>query len=84
MLTWILIVFLVIIAVGIISLGLVNTEDMEDKCNKTAMIDEYEEQFRAENPQTMGEIDQQFNLDNYKDWLEKKLDAITSRNRYNA
>ena len=29
MLTWILIVFLVIIAVGMINLGLVNTEDME-------------------------------------------------------
>jgi len=37
----------------------------------------YEEQFRAENPQTIGEIDQQFDLSNYKDWLEKKLDAIT-------
>ena len=37
----------------------------------------YEEQFRAENPQTIGETDQQFDLSNYKDWLEKKLDAIT-------
>ena len=37
----------------------------------------YEEQFRAENPQTIGETDKSFDLDNYKDWLEKKLDAIT-------
>jgi hypothetical protein len=36
----------------------------------------YEEQFRTENPQTIGEADQQFDLDNYKDWLEKKLEAL--------
>jgi hypothetical protein len=37
----------------------------------------YEKQFRAENPQTIEETDQQFDLSNYKDWLERKLeDAI--------
>ena len=40
----------------------------------------YEEQFRAENPQTIGEIDRQFDLDNYKDWLEKKLGMALSEN----
>jgi len=34
----------------------------------------YEEQFRKENPQTIGEIDAIFDLENYKDWLEEKLD----------
>jgi hypothetical protein len=35
----------------------------------------YEKDFRADNPQTMGEVDSHFDLDNYKDWLEKKLEA---------
>lgn len=34
----------------------------------------YEEQFRKENPQTIGETDVIFDLENYKDWLEEKLD----------
>ena len=34
----------------------------------------YEKQFRAENPQTIGETDQQFDISNYKDWLERKLE----------
>lgn len=33
----------------------------------------YEKQFRKENPQTIGETDSIFDLDNYKDWLEEKL-----------
>jgi predicted house-cleaning noncanonical NTP pyrophosphatase (MazG superfamily) len=37
----------------------------------------YEKQFRAENPQTIRETDRQYDLSNYKDWLERKLeDAI--------
>jgi hypothetical protein len=36
----------------------------------------FEEQFRKDNPQTIGETDKHFDLDNYKYWLENKLDAI--------
>lgn len=36
----------------------------------------FEKQFRAENPQTVGETDKHFDLDNYKDWLESKLEWI--------
>jgi hypothetical protein len=34
---------------------------------------QFEHQFRKENPQTIGETDSHFDLDNYKDWLEAKL-----------
>lgn len=34
----------------------------------------FEEQFRKENQQTIGETDKHFDLDNYKDWLESKLE----------
>lgn len=34
----------------------------------------YEKQFRKDNPQTIGETDSIFDLDNYKDWLEEKLE----------
>ena len=33
----------------------------------------YEKEFRKENPQTIGETDKHFDLDNYKDWLEEQL-----------
>lgn len=33
----------------------------------------FEEKFRAENPQTIGETDKHCDLENYKDWLEEKL-----------
>ena len=36
----------------------------------------FEEQFRKECPQTIGETDQHFDLDNYRDWLEEKLQSI--------
>jgi hypothetical protein len=36
----------------------------------------FEKQFREENPQTIGETDRHFDLDNYKDWLESKLSWI--------
>jgi hypothetical protein len=36
---------------------------------------QFEKQFRLENPQTIGETDSHFDLDNYKDWLEQKLIA---------
>jgi ferric-dicitrate binding protein FerR (iron transport regulator) len=36
---------------------------------------QFEKQFRLENPQTVGETDSHFDLDNYKDWLEQKLIA---------
>lgn len=35
----------------------------------------FEEQFRKENPQTIGETDKCFDLENYKDWLESKLEG---------
>lgn len=34
----------------------------------------YEKQFRKENPQTIGETDAIFDLNNYKDWLEERLE----------
>ncbi|WP_088656031.1 hypothetical protein [Geofilum rhodophaeum] len=34
---------------------------------------QFEKQFRLENPQTIGEEDSVFDLENYKDWLEQKL-----------
>ena len=34
----------------------------------------FEQQFRKDNPETIGETDQYFDLDNYKDWLEEKLE----------
>lgn len=33
----------------------------------------FEKQFRRDKPETMGETDSIFDLDNYKDWLEEKL-----------
>ena len=36
----------------------------------------FEEQFRKDNPQTIGETDKHFDLDNYKDWLEKKVSQV--------
>ena len=33
----------------------------------------FEKQFRLEKPETVGETDSHFDLDNYKDWLEEKL-----------
>jgi hypothetical protein len=36
---------------------------------------QFEQQFRKEMPQTVGETDSHFDLDNYKDWLEQKLIA---------
>ena len=35
-----------------------------------------EELFRAENPQKIGETDRQVDLDNYRDWLDKKIDVL--------
>ena len=43
------------------------------------MMYKYEEQFREENPQTIGETDQQFDLSNYKDWLERKLEGAIKK-----
>lgn len=50
----------------------------------------FNEEFRKDNPQTVGETDSYFDLDNYKDWLEEKLDnsnnfindLIALRNHY--
>lgn len=33
----------------------------------------YEKEFRAAHPETIGETDKEYDLDNYKDWLENKL-----------
>jgi len=35
----------------------------------------YEKQFRIDHPETVGETDSHFDLDNYKDWLEARLDT---------
>lgn len=41
--------------------------------NNDKMKWQYEQEFRLDNPQTVGETDSYFDLDNYKDWLENKL-----------
>lgn len=33
----------------------------------------FEKEFRVDHPDTIGENDKGFDLDNYKDWLEKRL-----------
>lgn len=33
----------------------------------------FEEEFRLDHPETVGETDRHFDLDNYKDWLEAQL-----------
>lgn len=33
----------------------------------------YEQEFRIDKPETAGETDKHFDLDNYKDWLEEQL-----------
>jgi len=33
----------------------------------------FEKEFRADHPETIGETDREFDIDNYKDWLEQKL-----------
>lgn len=33
----------------------------------------FENEFRLDKPETIGEEDKRFDLDNYKDWLEIKL-----------
>ena len=33
----------------------------------------YEQEFRIDKPETEGETDKHFDLDNYKDWLEEQL-----------
>lgn len=33
----------------------------------------FEEEFRLDHPETVGETDSHFDLDNYKDWLETQL-----------
>ena len=34
---------------------------------------QFEKQFRLEKPETIGEEDSVFDLENYKDWIEQKL-----------
>ncbi len=36
----------------------------------------FEKQFREDNPQTVGETDKHFDLDNYKDWLDNQHENI--------
>lgn len=33
----------------------------------------FEKEFRADHPETIGETDKEFDLDNYREWLEKQL-----------
>ena len=33
----------------------------------------FEKEFRLDKPETIGETDRHFDLDNYKDWLEYQL-----------
>lgn len=36
----------------------------------------YEKEFREAHPETIGEKDGYFDLDNYKDWLEEQLEKL--------
>jgi hypothetical protein len=33
----------------------------------------FEKEFREAHPEIIGETDREFNIDNYKDWLEQQL-----------
>lgn len=45
----------------------------------------FEEEFRLDHPETVGETDRHFDLDNYKDWLEVQLiEARKQLPLYNA
>ena len=41
----------------------------------------YEEEFRKDAPQTIGETDKHFDLDNYKDWLEYRMEILETQNK---
>ena len=41
--------------------------------NNEIMRYTFEEEFRLDHPETVGETDRHFDLDNYKDWLEAQL-----------
>jgi hypothetical protein len=41
----------------------------------------YEKEFRKDNPETIGETDKHFDLDNYKDWLEVELKEAKEREK---
>ena len=43
----------------------------------------FEMEFRQDFPETKGETDSYFDLDNYKDWLENKLELEKSKNKIN-
>ena len=40
---------------------------------KTEIMWKYEQEFRIDKPETVGETDKHFDLDSYKDWLEEQL-----------
>ena len=40
----------------------------------------YEKQFRKDNPQTIGETDYAFDLNNYKDWLDEQHSQLLKQN----
>jgi len=40
---------------------------------KEEIMWKYEQEFRIDKPETVGEKDKCFDLDNYKDWLEEQL-----------
>jgi hypothetical protein len=41
--------------------------------DKIEIMWKYEQEFRIDKPETEGETDKHFDLDNYKDWLEEQL-----------
>lgn len=43
------------------------------------MIAKFEKEFREAMPNTIGETDAHFDLDNYKDWLEEELTATREK-----
>jgi len=43
------------------------------------MKKKFDEEFRKEHPETIGETDQCFDLDNYADWMDKKLTEARER-----
>lgn len=47
-----------------------------DKAEFRDMKFKYDKEFRADHPETVGEIDTQFDTSNYVEWLEKKYGEL--------
>ena len=60
------------------SIGVVNFTDYKPLNINT--MRKFEKEFRAENPQTVGETDREFDNANYTEWLEQKVVKFITSN----